>query len=73
MRIRAKLSRIHPSATHAHEMTTTADSKKPPSTLAPLRDPEFRMLWLAWLAPTVTMWMNDVASAWLMTTLTTAW
>ena len=33
-------------------------------------DPVFRMLWLAWLAANVTMWMNDVASAWLMTTLT---
>ncbi len=28
------------------------------------------MLWLAWLAANVTMWMNDVASAWLMTSLT---
>ncbi len=28
------------------------------------------MLWLAWLAANVTMWMNDVAAAWLMTTLT---
>ena len=51
-------------------MTTQDDSPKPPTTLAPLRDPVFRMLWLAWLAANVTMWMNDVASAWLMTTLT---
>src|SRR5512147_1658525 len=28
------------------------------------------MLWLAWLAANVTMWMNDVAAAWLMTSLT---
>ncbi|MFT3665178.1 MAG: MFS transporter [Piscinibacter sp.] len=28
------------------------------------------MLWTAWLAANVTMWMNDVAAAWLMTTLT---
>lgn len=41
-----------------------------PSALGPLRQPVFRMLWLAWLAANVTMWMNDVASAWLMTTLT---
>ena len=27
------------------------------------------MLWLAWLASHVCMWMNDVAAAWLMTTL----
>ncbi|HEY6132649.1 MAG TPA: MFS transporter, partial [Rubrivivax sp.] len=30
------------------------------------------MLWLAWLAANMTMWMNDVAAAWLMTTLTTS-
>ena len=40
--------------------------------LAPLRDRTFRMLWLAWLAANMTMWMNDVAAAWLMTTLTTS-
>ncbi|MCK6425927.1 MAG: MFS transporter [Burkholderiaceae bacterium] len=28
------------------------------------------MLWLAWLAANMTMWMNDVAAAWLMTQLT---
>src|SRR3954470_985095 len=28
------------------------------------------MLWFTWLAANTTMWMNDVASAWLMTTLT---
>ena len=42
----------------------------PTSALGPLRDPVFRMLWLAWLAANVTMWMNDVAAAWLMTSLT---
>ena len=51
-------------------MTTPSDPKKAPSTMAPLRDPVFRMLWMAWLAANVTMWMNDVASAWVMTTLT---
>jgi MFS family permease len=40
--------------------------------LAPLRERTFRMLWLAWLAANMTMWMNDVAAAWLMTTLTTS-
>jgi hypothetical protein len=35
----------------------------------PLRSPVFRMLWLTWLAANTTMWMNDVASAWLMTSL----
>ena len=43
-----------------------------PSALAPLKDPVFRGLWLAWLAANMTMWMNDVAAAWLMTSLTTS-
>ncbi|MCW7539750.1 MFS transporter [Aquabacterium sp. A7-Y] len=42
------------------------------SALAPLREPVFRMLWLAWLTANVCMWMNDVAAAWLMTSLTTS-
>jgi MFS family permease len=36
---------------------------------APLRLPVFRMLWVTWLAANTTMWMNDVASAWLMTSI----
>ena len=40
------------------------------SALGPLRGPVFRMLWFTWLAANTTMWMNDVASAWLMTSLT---
>ena len=43
-----------------------------PSALAPLQGPVFRGLWFAWLAANLTMWMNDVAAAWLMTTLTTS-
>jgi MFS family permease len=43
-----------------------------PAALAPMRAPVFRGLWLAWLAANMTMWMNDVAAAWLMTTLTTS-
>ncbi|HWJ93085.1 MAG TPA: MFS transporter, partial [Telluria sp.] len=39
------------------------------SPLTPLRDRVFRMLWITWLAANTTMWMNDVASAWLMTSL----
>lgn len=42
----------------------------PGAALEPLRAPVFRMLWLAWLTANVTMWMNDVAAAWLMTQLT---
>jgi len=41
-----------------------------PTALAPLQGPVFRGLWFAWLAANMTMWMNDVAAAWLMTTLT---
>ena len=40
------------------------------SAWAPLKLPVFRMLWGAWLAANTTMWMNDVAAAWLMSTLT---
>jgi MFS family permease len=38
----------------------------------PLRSPTFRMLWLVWLASNTCMWMNDVAAAWVMTSLTTS-
>jgi MFS family permease len=37
---------------------------------APLGQPVFRMLWGVWFASNICMWMNDVASAWMMTTLT---
>jgi MFS family permease len=39
---------------------------------APLQHRTFRLLWLAWLAANLTMWMNDIAAAWLMTQLTTS-
>jgi MFS family permease len=42
------------------------------SPLAPLKFATFRMLWCVWLAANICMWMNDVAAAWLMTTLTTS-
>ena len=38
--------------------------------LAPFRHRVFTMLWSTWLVANLCMWMNDVASAWLMTTLT---
>ena len=41
------------------------------SPIAPLRVTVFRMLWIAWLTANLCMWMNDVAAAWKMTTLTT--
>ena len=43
-----------------------------PTALAPLEGAIFRSLWLAWLAANLTMWMNDVAAAWLMTSFTTS-
>lgn len=39
--------------------------------LVPLGYPNFRLLWTTWLIANVSMWMNDVAAAWLMTSLTT--
>ncbi|MBX3622454.1 MAG: MFS transporter [Rhizobacter sp.] len=39
---------------------------------APLGQPVFRMLWSVWLTANICMWMNDVAAAWMMTTLTTS-
>ncbi|MEO5692211.1 MAG: MFS transporter [Usitatibacter sp.] len=42
------------------------------SAWAPLRAPMFRMLWFVWVASNVCMWMNDVAAAWVMTSLTTS-
>lgn len=42
------------------------------SAWAPLRDRTFRKLWLVWMASNVSMWMNDVAAAWVMTSLTTS-
>ncbi|PKO26634.1 MAG: arabinose ABC transporter permease [Betaproteobacteria bacterium HGW-Betaproteobacteria-9] len=41
------------------------------SPLAPLRQPVFRTLWITWLMANACMWMNDVAAAWMMTSLTT--
>src|SRR3982751_2653117 len=42
------------------------------SAWAPLAQPVFRMLWGVWVTANVCMWMNDVAAAWLMTSLASA-
>lgn len=42
------------------------------SPLAPLGLPVFRMLWITWFMANACMWMNDVAAAWMMTSLTTS-
>ena len=40
------------------------------SPFAPFGRPVFRMLWTTWLMANICMWMNDVAAAWMMTSLT---
>lgn len=40
--------------------------------LSPLRFDSFRALWFTWLIANTCMWMNDVAAAWTMTSLTTS-
>lgn len=37
----------------------------------PITYPVFRMLWSTWLVANICMWMNDVAAAWMMTSMTT--
>lgn len=49
--------------------TTASAGADPNSALGPLRLPVFRMLWITWFTANTTMWMNDVAAAWLMTSL----
>ena len=61
---------------HPPDLTGTTVRPGPdPASLsawAPLRSPVFRMLWGTWMAANICMWMNDVAAAWLMTSLTTS-
>lgn len=47
-------------------------SPVPVGAWAPFEQPVFRMLWGVWITANVCMWMNDVAAAWLMTSLTTS-
>jgi MFS family permease len=42
------------------------------SAIAPFKIAAFRMLWSTWLIANLCMWMNDVAAAWLMTSMTTS-
>lgn len=45
----------------------------PPESLSawgPIKYPVFRLLWSTWLVANICMWMNDVAAAWLMTSMT---
>ncbi|MES2979905.1 MAG: MFS transporter [Pseudomonadota bacterium] len=43
---------------------------RPHSPWSPLKIPVYRLLWSTWLAANICMWMNDVAAAWMMTSLT---
>ncbi len=57
------------------EETPIPPQRPQPSKLAalePLKLPVFRMLWSTWLIANICMWMNDVAAAWMMTSLTTS-
>ena len=51
---------------------TNPPASKPASTWSPLTHPTFRMLWSVTLVANICMWMNDVAAAWLMTSLTSS-
>ena len=53
-----------PAPTPPHDSAATAPT--------PLHNPVFRMLWGVWVTANICMWMNDVAAAWLMTTLTSS-
>lgn len=53
-------------------MSPSSPAPAPTSAWAPLRHPVFRMLWGTWMTANVCMWMNDVAAAWLMTSLSTS-
>lgn len=41
------------------------------SPFSPLKQEVFRRLWLTWLMANLCMWMNDVAAAWMMASITT--
>ncbi len=44
----------------------------PSASRSPLAEPGFRMLWLAWLAGNMAMWMHDVTAAWNMSQLSSS-
>lgn len=54
------------------DVRSTAPPPPPLSTWSPLRTPTFRLLWSVTLVANICMWMNDVAAAWMMTSLTTS-
>ncbi|CAN7676856.1 MFS transporter [Variovorax sp. LjRoot290] len=58
------------------EETPVAPTRAQPPRIGPfeplIKQPVFRMLWSTWLVANICMWMNDVAAAWMMTSLTTS-
>ncbi|CAN7692567.1 MFS transporter [Variovorax sp. LjRoot130] len=58
------------------EETPIAPTRAQPPRIGPfeplIKQPVFRMLWSTWLVANICMWMNDVAAAWMMTSLTTS-
>jgi MFS family permease len=52
--------------------TETPELSSPFSALAPLRHPAFRRLWAASVVSNSGAWMHDVATAWLMTSMTSS-
>ncbi|MCS4510217.1 MFS transporter [Xylophilus ampelinus] len=71
-----------PSSSAPHNNLLTDDPANPDTAraapprswaaLEPLTAPTFRLLWITWVAANTCMWMNDVAAAWMMTSLTTS-
>lgn len=54
------------------QAASTAPETENLSAWDPIKVPVFRMLWSTWLVANTCMWMNDVAAAWLMTSMTTS-
>jgi MFS family permease len=50
----------------------TMEQPVPASAWSPLREPLFRTLWIAAVASNVGIWMQEIAAAWLMTSLTSS-
>src|SRR6202165_6122736 len=59
----------------ARSMETPASAQLAPvhhSTLSPLREPLFRSLWIAAVISYTGSWMQNVATGWLMSSLTSS-
>ena len=54
------------------ETPITQPRLEPVGAWDPMKRSVFRMLWTTWLVANTCMWMNDVAAAWMMTSMTTS-